>query len=118
MVWGNVVAEVQEVVKDLGVMIDCSHSFKRQINQTIKIAGYHLKNIAFVRKYLDMESAKMFVPNYVISKLDYCNILYHGLPKFLLWKLQLTMNRAARLFMSVTAGMNNTYTDETALVSY
>ena len=86
MVIGNAVVEVQEAYKNLVLMIDSTLSFKRQINQTVKIASYHLKNITFVRKYLDMETAKMLMPNYVISKLDYCNILFHGIPKYLLRK--------------------------------
>ena len=102
MTWGNVEVEVQNSVKDLGVMIDSALSFRGQINQTVKTAGYHLKNIAFIRKYLDMETTKMLVHNYVISRLDYCNILYYGLPKYLLRKLQLVMNRAARLIKGVS----------------
>ncbi len=42
-------------------------------------------------------TTKMLVHNYVISKLDYCNSLYYGLPNYLLKELQLVMNRAARL---------------------
>ena len=33
----------------------------------------------------------------VISRVDYCNSIYHGLPKFQLYKLQKILNRAARL---------------------
>ena len=40
---------------------------------------------------------KMLVHNHIISKLDYCNSLYYGFPNYLLKKLQLVMNRAARL---------------------
>ncbi|XP_076031803.1 uncharacterized protein LOC143019719 [Oratosquilla oratoria] len=93
----DTVLEVKDVVKDLGVIVDCNLSFKCQINQMVRAAGYHLRNIAFVRKYLDENITKMLVHNYVISKLDYCNCLYYGLPNYLLRKLQLVMNRATRL---------------------
>ena len=84
-------------VKDLGVLLDSDLSLKSQIDQTVKIAGYHLRNISFVRKYLNKKIIKMLVHNHVLSKLDYCNSLYYGLPNYLLNKLQLIMNRAARL---------------------
>ena len=60
-----------------------------------------MRNIAFVRKYLDEKTTKMLIHNHVINKLDYCNSLYYGLPNYLLRKLQLIMNRAARLVKGV-----------------
>lgn len=84
-------------VKNLGVLLDSELTLKDQINQTVNMAGYHLRNLAFVRKYLDEKTMKMLIHNHVINKLDYCNSLYYGLPNYLLKKLQLIMNRAARL---------------------
>ena len=95
---------VGKSVKDLGVIIDCNLSFKDQINQVVKTAGYHLRNITFVKKYLDEKTMKMLVFNHVISKLDYCNSLYYGLPNYLLKKLQIVMNRAARLIKGLSPG--------------
>lgn len=91
------VLEVSNIVKDLGVMLDSELTLKNQITQTVNLAGYHLRNIAFVRKYLDDSTMKRLIHNHVISKIDYCNSLYYGLPNYLLRKLQLIMNRAARL---------------------
>ena len=45
-------------VKDLGVLLDNVLSFKSQINNVLRITGYHLRNIAFIRKYLDEDSTK------------------------------------------------------------
>lgn len=84
-------------MKDIGVMVDCALSFRNQIIQVVKLAGYHLRNIAFVRKYLNGEIIKMLIHNYVIKRIDYCNALYHGLSNYLLHKLQIIMNKAARL---------------------
>lgn len=84
-------------MKDLGVLVDSELSFKSQIKQTVRIAAYHLRNIAFVRKYPDSKNTNMLIHNHVITKLDYCNSLYYGLPNYLLRKLQLIINRAARL---------------------
>ncbi len=82
--------------KDLGMNIDCNFTFKMQINHSVKMATYHLRNIAFLKKDLD-KSIKMIIHNHVICKLYYCDSLYHDLPYYLLRKLHLVMNRAALL---------------------
>ncbi len=75
--------ETCEKVKDLGMLLDCNLSMKEQIQQVVKTTRYHLRNIGFVRKYLDETTTKMLIHNYIISKLDYCNSLYYGLPNYL-----------------------------------
>ena len=93
----NQYIKVSKNVKNLGVILDSELSMKDQINETVKKASYHLKNITFVKKYLDEKAVQMLVQNHVISKLDYCNCLYYGAPNYLLRKLQMVMNRAARI---------------------
>ena len=44
-----------------------------------------------------MSALRTAISNYVLSRLDYCNSIYYGLPNNLLRKLQTTQNRAARL---------------------
>ncbi len=94
---GGISLETCETVRDLGILLDCNLSMKEQIQRVVRTTRYHLRNIGFVRKYLDETTTKMLVHNYVISKLVYCNSLYYGLPNYLLKDLQLVMNRAARL---------------------
>ena len=94
--------EVMSPIKNLGVIFDCSLSFSEQINQAVKTAGYHLRNIAFLKKYLDDKTVTMLIHNYVISRLDYCNVLYYGLPNYNLKKIQNVLNRAARLIRGLS----------------
>ena len=44
---------------------------------------------------------KTLINNHVITRLDYCNSIYYGLPNYLLKKLQNVQNRAARLMKGV-----------------
>ena len=94
--------KVSESVKDLGIILDCNLSLNEQINKVVRMAGYHLRNIAFVRKYLDEPTVKKLIQNYVISRLDFCNSAFYGLPNYQLKKIQMVMNRAARIIKGVT----------------
>ena len=93
--------DVCDAVKNLGVTLDSTLSMKEHIQQVVRTTNYHLRNIAFIKKYLDETTMKMLVQNHVITKLDYCNSLYYGMPNYLLKELQLIMNRAARLIKGV-----------------
>ena len=94
--------QIADKVRDLGVILDCNLSLNAQINNVFRIAGNHLRNIAFIKKYIDESSVKKRVINCVINIDDYCNSIYCNLPKILLKKLQKKMNRAARLIKGIS----------------
>ena len=93
--------KIVPVVRNLGVYIDSSLTIKNQISNTVKVCNHHLRNITFIRKYLNEDTLKMLIHNHVISRLDYCNSVYHKLPNTLLKKLQNIQNRAARLIKKI-----------------
>ena len=104
MVIGDVIMNISgsevnivENVCDLGVLLDSTLTLKCQINNVVRIAGYHLRNIAFIKKYLDKESVKKLMINNIISGVDYYNSIYYNLPKRQLRKLQMILNRRARV---------------------
>ena len=90
-------------VRDLGFIIDNNLTCNEQIQTVIKNANFSLRNIACIKKYLDDDSMKKLVHNYIITRLDYCNSLYHELPAYQLKKLQLVFNRAARLIVGISS---------------
>ena len=95
--------QIAESVRDLGVLLDCNLNFDCQIKNVLKTTGYHLRNIAFIKKYLDEDSVKKLVINSVITRVDYCNSVYYKLPKFQLKKLQGILNRSARLIKGISS---------------
>ena len=94
---GTTTIEITKKVKDLGVYIDNELKMEDQIKNTVKICNYHIRNIAFIRKYLDRKALQTLISNHVLSRLDYCNALYYALCKSLQKKLQRVQNSAARL---------------------
>ena len=64
---------------------------------TYKSAFYYLRKIILIHKYLTVDAAQLLVHALVTSKLDYCNSLLYGLPKYLIKQLQRVQNAAARV---------------------
>ena len=87
-------------VRNLGSVFDNSLSMDSHITQVCKTAFYHIHNIRKISKYLSRESLKTLVHAFITSRLDYCNSLFYGLPKYHLSKLQRVQNAAARLVTS------------------
>ena len=84
-------------VRNLGVQFDSIFSFEEHIKNICKSSFYHLRNIAKIRKYLSQDTCEILVHAFISSKLDHCNSLLHGLPKYLLARLQAVQNAAARV---------------------
>ena len=88
--------KIVTVLRNLDVYIDSNLTMKNQILNTVKVCNHHLRNIAFIRKYVT-DTLKMLIYNHVLSRLDYCNSIYYRISNILLKKLQNIQNRAARL---------------------
>ena len=94
---GTTTVKIVPVIRNLGVLIDCNLTMKNHILNTVKVCNYHLRNIAFIRKYINVDTCKMLIHSHIMSRLDYCNSLYYGLPNVILKKLKNVQNKAARL---------------------
>ena len=94
--------DVTKPIRNLGVTFDKSLTFRDHINHITNMAGYHLHNLSFLKKYVDQSVILKLVHNFVISRLDYCNSLYYGLPSNLLLRLQRVQFRAVRLIKGLS----------------
>ena len=56
----------------------------------------HMRRINSIRQYLTECAAKTIIQMMIVSRLDYCNSLYNGLPMKSIKKLQIAWNSAAR----------------------
>ena len=78
-------------------------SMNTAINQTCQSGLYHLlHNIGGIRTFLSVEDRKSIVQAIVMSRIDYCNGLFHGVAATNLSKLQpRVQNAAVRLVCSL-----------------
>ena len=86
----------------LGVIFDEDMSFHAHVSIICRSSFYHLRNLSRIRKYFTKESAEVAVHAFVTSKLDYCNALLYGLPKYQLQRLQYVQNTAATIVLQVS----------------
>ena len=77
--------------------MDPDLSFEYHIKQITRTAFFHLRNIAKIRKFLSKDDAEKLIHAFVTSRLDYCNVLFSGLPITYLKNVQRVQNAAARL---------------------
>ena len=83
--------------RNLGAIIDNSLSMNNHIKQICKSCFYHIHNIRRISKFLSKECLQTLVHAFVTSRLDYCNSLLYGQPKYQIFKPQRVQNTAARL---------------------
>ncbi len=67
-------------VRNLGARMDCHISMDAQINSITKVASFHLRNIALIKKYLSKKALEALIHAYVTSHLDSNNSLLIGIP--------------------------------------
>ena len=88
---------VSTSVRSLGVILDQSLSFENQFSNICKTAYLELRRISAVRHLLSTEATKTLICAFVLSRIDYCNSLFAGLPKYMTERLQRIQNHAARV---------------------
>ena len=90
-----------KVVKSLGIKVDADLSMKQQV---VLVCGSCIGILRQLRKLVPLlmpSTLRTMVTAQILNRLDYGNVLYIGLPTFLLDKLQIVMNDAARLLFGL-----------------
>ena len=71
--------------------------FSHPIYVICQASFYHLRNISKIRRYLSQDTTEILIHAYITSKLNNCNSLLYGLPTYMINKLQIIQNAAARI---------------------
>ena len=82
---------------NLGTIWDSEMSMERQVNSICKSGFFQLRKIAQLRKYLDNDATEIIVHAFVSSRIDYCNSLLNGVPRYLTDRVQRLQNAAVRM---------------------
>ena len=92
--------------RNLGVTFDPQMSHINHISAVLKSVRFHLRNLGFIRKYLNRTATEQLVHAFITSRLDFCNSLMYNLPQYQIDKLQRLQNATARL---ITLSRRNTH---------
>jgi len=87
-------------VGDLGVYIDTDVAMKTHVTNTVRGCFPALRQIRSVRRSLPRHALAILVRALVVSKVDYCNAVFVGIPGYLQKRLQSVLNAAALLIYS------------------
>ena len=68
--------------RNLGFIFDSNLTLADQISPVSRSCFYHIRDLRRIRPVLDFTTAQSIGTSFVHSRLDYCNSLYYGLPKF------------------------------------
>ena len=83
-------------VRSLGVVLDENLNMKDHLRQQKKKLVHNLINISRIAKFLNKGTKMKLVHGLILSNIDFCNSILHGLPDCDLRMFQLIINSAAR----------------------
>ena len=72
-----------EQVKVQGCYIDCQLTLQRKVNFVCSNSFYFLRKVWSIRDQVKTSVLIELIRVLVLSRIDYCNSLYYGLPNFL-----------------------------------
>ena len=82
-------------------MLDSHMDMARQVAEVRRACIWKLSNMYLIRRYLTEDLRIMLVKTLILSKLDYCNALYAGLPKKLTNKLQTVLRSCIKFIYKI-----------------
>ncbi|MCP4492377.1 MAG: hypothetical protein GY820_34475, partial [Gammaproteobacteria bacterium] len=93
--------------RNLGFIFDSHLTFSHQVSSVSKACFYHIRDLRRIRPVLDFDTARTIGTSLVHSRLDFCNSLYHGLPKNQLNRLQRIQNSLGRAVVAAPRSSNS-----------
>jgi len=87
----------KSTVKNVGFIFDQKCKMANQIDNVVRICRFQLRKIGKIRKFLTQRTTKLLVNSTIISRIDYQNSIYYGIPNQTIRKLQMILNSSIRL---------------------
>ena len=86
-----------KTARNLGVIFDKNFTFRSHISAVCSSCFYHMWDLQCIRRYLDLDSAKLLATALVFSHLDYCNSLLYGIADMDVTIRRCVQNRLAHI---------------------
>jgi len=84
-------------VRDLGVYVDGAMTMRTHINHVLSSCFSALRQIKSIKRSLPAHTLTTLVTALIHSRLDYCNVVFAGLPNCDILRMQSVLNTAIRL---------------------
>ena len=94
---GGQTLQLETVVKDLGVHLNSNMTFGAHVDHIAQQMCGNLCFVSHIRHFLTLEATKLLVLVLVLSKLDYCSVVWGSINSTSVSKLQRAVNFAARV---------------------
>ena len=91
--FGNTQLVLCQSAENLGVVLDSSLSFRSHIDSIVKTCNFHIRNLYMIKDFVNRKNLVILVHSLIVSKMDYCNSLFIGVPNVILKKVQSVLNR-------------------------
>jgi len=91
--------EPKNEVRDLGLILDSDLSMTTHITGLVRTSFGILRQLRSVSRSLTQDVTRHLVQSLVLSRIDYCNVAFVGLPQRSIIRLQAVINSAARLVL-------------------
>src|SRR6218665_880359 len=83
-------------VRDLGLILDRDQSMSSHVTGLVKTSFVILRQLRSVSRALTQDVSRHLVESLILSRIDYCNVAFAGLPQRSTIRLQSVINTAAR----------------------
>ena len=77
---GQAVVQPSDRVRDFGVILDSSLSMRQHIAKVASTCLFHLRKLRKIGKVIDRDSRNRLVCAFILTRIDYCNAVFAGLP--------------------------------------
>src|SRR6218665_61878 len=88
-------------VRDLGVVLDRDLTMTSHITGLVRTSFAIIGQLRSVSRSLTQDATRHLVQSLILSRIDYCNVAFTGLPQRSIIRLQAVINAAARLILRV-----------------
>jgi len=74
--------QVAEEMKVLGVVLDQRLTFSKHVPAVERSCNFHAQAIRHIRHLLTTDLAQTLACSLILSRVDYCNAVLHGVPTY------------------------------------